>query len=378
MEYFSILLIIYLLPYYNIILFIYLSTILFLFFIFFIKPFIIYLYNVYRYRLKSLLVFYIEEEIKENGILFFVFIIIPILAILVLFFIIFLLFLLFKKYALILKNKVLAFLAYFGIYNIIIFFCVLLGLAFLFYSYTFTLTFIILYLFKIYYFHFFAVMLLFLIIFPLLLLFYTYGVLFSIEEVRLPEDSDIRTLRHRLTNSYGTIIPIDPLIVSAKRTDMQSNSSLYFFVYNWRSMGQHFLENKDVIRYNLTTDLMSDALFYIHNRADTFNLSEVAKREVLSKCIYLAQQPTLGGYNLKPVAPEMIQNFIRVSGLNIDLDNIESYGMDTYVEDIKKNKKVMSVCEDLYMINIRFIEKHNFTNPNYSRKIYVDKDNNNF
>jgi hypothetical protein len=303
------------------------------------------------------------------------------------------------------KNEFIALLACYGINNIIMF-CslavLLVVLIHAFYYYTlpfivyifyqkFTIKDVLAYLREeiedntvlllFFIFPFFGVLVLFLFIFLFFNLFIPYDdVIFSMENAPLligdlVEDSKIIALRHRLTNSYGTIIPIEPLIGSAKRTDIKNNGSLYFFVYNWRSLGQHFEEHKDVIRHNLTTDLIYDALFYVHERADLYNFSKETREKILSKCIYLAQQPTLGGYNLKPVAPEMIQNFIRVSGLNIDLDNIESYGLDGLCRKTESNKWILSICEEIYNQHISLIEKHNFTNPNYDRKIYVDKDN---
>jgi hypothetical protein len=303
------------------------------------------------------------------------------------------------------KNEFIGLLTYFGIYNIIMF-CslavLLVVLIHAFYYYTlpfivymfyqkFTIKDVLAYLREeiedntvlllFFIFPFFGVLVVFIIIFLFFNLFIPYDdVIFSMENAPLligdlVEDSKIIALRHRLTGSYGTIIPIDPLIESAKKTDMQSNSSLYFFVYEWRSMGQHFETHKDVIRYNLTTDLMYDALFYVHERADLYNFSKETREKILSKCIYLAQQPTLGGYNLKPVAPEMIQIILGISELNINPDNIESYGMDTYVKKSNTDEKVLSICERLYNQNISLVEKHNFTNLNYDRKIYVDKDN---
>jgi hypothetical protein len=295
------------------------------------------------------------------------------------------------------KNEFIALLACYGINNIIMFCSLAVLLIHAFYFYTlpfivymfyqkFTIKDVLAYLREnsflllFFIFPFFGVLILFIIIFLFFNLFIPYNdMVFSMENTPLligdlVEDSKIIELRSTLKDTYP-IIPTDPLIVSAKKINMQNDSSLYFFVYNWRSMSQHFEEHKDVIRHNLTTDLMRHALLYVYERADLYYYSETAKREVLSKCIYLAQQPRLGGYNLKPVAPEMIQDFIIVTELNINPNNIESYGMDTYVKKSNTDEKVLSICERLYNQNISLVEKHNFTNTDYYRKIHVDKDN---
>jgi hypothetical protein len=301
------------------------------------------------------------------------------------------------------KNEFIGLLTYFGIYNIIMFCSLAVLLVLLihaFYYYTlpfivymfyqkFTIKDVLAYLREeiedntvlllFFIFPFFGILVVFIIIFLFFNLFIPYDdVIFSMENAPddlVEDDASIIALRHRLTGSYGTIIPIEPLIESAKRTDIKDNGSLYIFIYEWRSFGQHFEEHKNVIRHNLTTDLIYDALFHVHERADLYNFSRAWKEDILSRCIYLAQQPTLGGYDLKPINKVIFYNLIRFNELNIDLDNIQSHGMDDMCRKAKTDQGILSICEEMYNHNISLIENHNFTNPNYDRKICVDKDN---